>query len=231
VSAANAADARAALAGGADIVDAKDPASGPLGAVGLDTLLAIVDAVAAHRPVTAALGDARDPDALEHQARAFTSAGAGVVKVGFAGIRPDRVPVLARRAVTGAAAGGGAVMLVAYADAADAEKHAFTLLGVASEIGAAGVLLDTADKRGPSLTQLAAAQWLTRWVDDAHRAGLQAAAAGRLGSHDLPLIHRSGADVAGVRGAACDGGREGRVSASRVRDLASLCRAPVEDVA
>src|SRR5438067_2429694 len=56
VSVADAAEARAALAGGADIIDAKEPRHGALGAVAPDVLRAIRNAVAVRRPVSAALG-------------------------------------------------------------------------------------------------------------------------------------------------------------------------------
>jgi len=51
-------EARAAVAGGADVIDAKDPARGALGPVRLDQLAAIRRVVGAARPVSAALGDA-----------------------------------------------------------------------------------------------------------------------------------------------------------------------------
>jgi uncharacterized protein (UPF0264 family) len=47
VSVANGDEAAAALAGGADIIDAKDPAAGPLGAVTIDVLLEISRTVTA----------------------------------------------------------------------------------------------------------------------------------------------------------------------------------------
>ena len=40
--------------------------------------------------------------------------------------------------------------------------------------------------------------------------------AGKLAADDLPFVRDTGADVAGVRGAACEGGRTGRVSADKV---------------
>ncbi|MFL5577756.1 MAG: (5-formylfuran-3-yl)methyl phosphate synthase, partial [Gemmatimonadaceae bacterium] len=60
VSVSSAAEAAAALAGGADLVDAKDPSAGALGAVSDGALRGIVAAVSGARPVSAALGDARD---------------------------------------------------------------------------------------------------------------------------------------------------------------------------
>src|SRR6185295_5555749 len=86
VSVASAAEASAALLGGDDIIDAKDPLSGALGPVSLDVLREIHVACAGVRPVTAALGDASDEEEIERSAHAFSTAGAALVKVGFAGI-------------------------------------------------------------------------------------------------------------------------------------------------
>jgi uncharacterized protein (UPF0264 family) len=65
---------------------------------------------------------------------------------------------------------------------------------------------------------------LAAWVARAHAAGLLTALAGKLTGDDLALAREAGADVAGVRGAACAGGRTGRVSADKVRRLSALCR-------
>jgi uncharacterized protein (UPF0264 family) len=115
-------------------------------------------------------------------------------------------------------------VLVAYADRPQARVSPIALLEVASAAGAAGVLLDTADKRGPRLTELTTLAWLTEWTALAHRRSLSVALAGRLRAEDLPIVRRSGADVAGVRGAACEGGRSGRIVATHVRGLWSACR-------
>src|SRR3954470_2353055 len=82
VSVASAREAEAALAGGADLIDAKDPSQGALGAVTLEALRAIQSAVGGARPVTAALGDVKDEAAVETAARAFGRA-AAFVKLGF----------------------------------------------------------------------------------------------------------------------------------------------------
>lgn len=86
VSVSNAAEAAAAVAGGADLVDAKDPRAGPLGAVTAATFDEIVHAVGGARPVTAALGDASQPAMLQGTAGTFAASGARFVKVGFAGV-------------------------------------------------------------------------------------------------------------------------------------------------
>ena len=223
VSVRSAAEAMAALDGGADIIDAKDPRAGALGAVSIDALHDIHAAVAGRRAVTAAIGDASDEAAIAATACAFADAGTRFVKIGFGGIRSAaRIESLAAAAQRGAVAGAAAsaVVLVAYAD--DDSRTSRTpaaLVEIAARVGAGGVLLDTADKRGPGLTRLLDQRTLAAWVARAHDAGLFVALAGKLAADDLPVVRDTGADIAGVRGAACDGGRTGRISAELVRAL------------
>src|SRR4051812_511503 len=145
VSVANADEASAALAGGAHVIDAKNPSAGALGAVSVDVLREICATVAAARPpahpalpvplVTAAIGDATDEALTEETAAAYTAAGAALVKVGFAGVTNDRdVERLLAAAVRGAHVGsdGSGVVAVAYADADRARSVApFLLIDVA----------------------------------------------------------------------------------------------------
>ena len=181
VSVANAEEAAAALAGGADIIDAKNPAAGALGAVPGRVFREIRSVVGMARPVTAALGDASDGIAIERAAR---------------------------------------VKAVAFED----------LLEAAALGGAEGVLVDTADKRGPGLRQLVTASTLTRWIADAHDAGMFIAVSGKLTADDLPFARDAGADIAGVRGAACLSGRTSAISAERVRLLARALHGGDEDI-
>jgi len=242
VSVANAAETSAALAGGADVIDAKNPLAGALGAVSADALREIHATVAGACLVTAALGDAADETEVERAAGTFAAAGAALVKVGFAGITSaSRVESLIGAAVRGVRACNGTwgppfggpiglkpnlrgVVAVAYADAGRvAALAAGAFVDVAARAGATGVLLDTADKSGAGLRALMAPIALVRWVAEAHDAGLLVALAGKLTADDLAFVRDAGADIAGVRGAACDGGRTGRVSSDRVAQLRKLC--------
>ena len=164
-----------------------------------------------------------DEATIERDARAFTTAGAALVKVGFAGINDaGRVSALTEAAVRGAAGHGG-VVVVAYADAVCAASLATgALVAVAARAGATGLLIDTAEKDGAGLRALVA-RTLAAWVADAQEAGLMVALAGQLTADDLRFVHDTGADIAGVRGAACDGGRTGRVSADKVSALRAVC--------
>jgi (5-formylfuran-3-yl)methyl phosphate synthase len=228
VSVASATEAAAALGGGADIVDAKDPRAGALGAVSLDALKEIHAAVNGARPVTAAIGDAGDEAAIEAQSFDFAALGTSLVKVGFGGISSaERIAALiaaARRGVEAGSRGHGGVVAVGYADDPASVAPA-ALVAIAARAGARGVLLDTANKHGPGLQALIDPGTLAAWVADSHHHGLFVALAGKLTADDLPFVVDSGADIAGVRGAACEGGRAGHVSADRVRMLRARCGA------
>ena len=223
VSVSDADEARAAVDGGAGIIDAKNPSIGALGAVRPDVLSAIRGTVDSSHLVTAALGDADAANSVEELARELVARGARLVKVGFAGVAdPGRVEEIIERlahACAWANATSG-VVAVAYADAeAGGCIDAHELLAPAARSGASGVLVDTADKRGPGLLDLWSVLTLESWIAEAHAHGLMAAVAGKLGLDDLAAVADTGADVAGVRGAACVGGRAGRVSSERVRAL------------
>ena len=222
VSVASAAEASAALAGGADIVDAKNPRAGALGAVSLDTLTEIQLAVGGARPVTAAMGNASDEAAVEQLSFEFAASGTSLVKVGFSGIcSATHLSALIAAAHRGADAGSRGhcgVVAVGYADD-PASVTAAALVAIAARAGARGILLDTANKSGPGLPALIDADALVPFVARAHDHGLFVALAGKLTADDLVFMRDAGADVAGVRGAACEGGRNGRVSADRVRQL------------
>ena len=236
VSVSNAAEARAAVRGGADIIDAKDPFVGALGAVRPDVMSQIRRAIDSNRLVTAALGDVEitsgspkafqsSHEGMEQLARELVARGARLVKVGFAGVSDPRQvgDIVARLARACASVDGASgVIAVAYADAPAGQRiDRRRLISIAADSGARGVLVDTADKHGPGLLELWSIAALEAWVHEAHSCGLTAAVAGKLRLEDLTVIAETGADIAGVRGAACVGGRIGRVSAERVRALAA----------
>lgn len=221
VSVSNAAEARAAADGGADIIDAKDPTQGALGAVRPRVLSEIREAVDSGCLVTAALGDAHD--GIEELARDFAGRGARLVKVGFGEVRDaarlEEMLTRLVRACSSANAAAG-VVAVAYADSAAEDVHdAMRLVSLAARSGARGVLIDTARKGGPGLLELWTDTALESWVAEVHAHDLIAAVAGKLRLDDLTVVGDSGADIAGVRGAACVGGRLGRITAERVRAL------------
>lgn len=252
VSVADAEDARAAVEGGADIVDAKDPAQGALGSVGPATLEAIVRAVDAARPVSAAVGEALVARPDGDRARALlaliavasgaeargqrsegrgegaetravvTSPGLAFIKMGFGpGLGRLRAMAHAAAVVDAACTTSCGVVLAGYADAGPDYLPCDAVIDIALRCGAVGVLIDTLEKRGTGLFATASSEAVARWVDAAHDGGLSIALAGSLGVGDVERVRDLGADIMGVRGSVCDGGRVGRVSVDRVRELAT----------
>ena len=228
ISVADAAEARVALEGDADIIDVKDPSRGSLGAADAAVLREIVDAVGTARPISAALGDAADERGVETAARVAASNRLAYVKVGFAGVaelvRVERLLAAAVSGVRSVSASSG-VVAVAYADAARVESVLpERIIEAAERARAVGVLLDTGRKDGGSLFELMDEVIVGRWVRLAHEAALTVALAGSLASADLASARSLGADIAGVRGAACEGGRTGRISGERVAALVRASR-------
>ncbi len=229
VSVSSAEEARAAAEGGADVIDAKNPRMGALGPVTLDVFERIRRTVRGDRLLTAALGDADHSGTVERLARDLVERGAGLVKVGFAGIDDSGYveDLIARVAdVCRSVNAKAGVVAVAYADAVTgATIEGMKLMAIAARAGARGMLVDTANKDGPGLTELWSATELERWVCAVHDSGMVAAVAGKLRVGHLALAHAAGADIAGVRGAACLGGRSGRVS----RELVQMLRDQVSE--
>jgi uncharacterized protein (UPF0264 family) len=226
VSVRSAIEVRPALAGGADIIDAKEPARGPLGAVPLGALHQILTSVPPDRPVSVALGDLTDPEEVTTSVASLPLSprpGPIYLKVGFAGVRsPERISRLIGAAVLAARASPAlpGIVAVAYADAARAQTIPPVLVAeLARFAGAVGVLLDTYTKDGLGLLKWLEPAALAAWVSSARGAGLLSALAGALGLAELPLVRRAFPDVVGVRGAACEGGRQGRVTLERVLGL------------
>lgn len=216
-----------ALAGGADIIDAKEPSRGSLGAVAPETLAAILAEVPPDCPCSAALGDLATGEAVVEAIRPLRLQRRAPVflKLGFAGLQSEAgVGRLIEEAVRAAAnhPARPRVVAVAYADAARAcTPPPEAMLRLAQEAGAHGVLLDTHVKDGRGLLRVFSVDALGEWVSEARRRRLLSALAGEIRPADLRAIERLGPDVVGVRGSACEGGRGGIVTAWRVRALRS----------
>jgi (5-formylfuran-3-yl)methyl phosphate synthase len=225
-------EAREAAAAGADIVDVKNPGEGSLGAPSPAVIEGVRAAVPAGLPVSAAIGDLPNlPGTAALAALGAARSGAAFVKVGLWGVSTEAEAVDLLRAVNDgvAVASGTVVVAAAYADArrvAHAPLAPELLPRVARAAGVGVCLLDTAVKDGRGLLDWLSPDSLTSLVADAHGAGLQMALAGALRAEDLPVVQATGADIAGVRSAACsDGRRSGPLDAARVRALRAACAA------
>ena len=224
VSVVSADEVEAALAGGADIVDVKNPAEGSLGAPMPALLRAVRSRVALPVEVSVALGDAPHlPGTMALAAAGAAACGADYLKIGlFGSARPEQaleLLVAVRRAAADVNP-STRLMAAAYADASRVGAlPARELPSIARHAGFDGVMLDTAVKDGLSTFTALGEDGVADFIAAARALGLVTALAGALGPADLEQAQRIGADIVGVRGSACEGGRKGTVSAARVRAL------------
>lgn len=199
------------LKGGADLIDVKDPTTGALGAADLDTIGAIVRAVAGQRRVSATLGDlAMEPASLVKATRRTAATGVDFVKIG---VFPDGDPAACIAALAAVAAEGTRLVAVLFADRAPD----FALLDLLAEAGFTGAMLDTADKAGGALPDHLPLRRLRRFIERARDLGLITGLAGSLRLEHVAPLAALGADYLGFRGALCAGGRTERIDPQRVR--------------
>lgn len=223
------AEALAAIAGGADLIDCKDPASGALGGLPLETIRAIRAALPRAIPVSATIGDlASEPEPVAAAALAVSGTGVDYVKVGFfpegdaratierlgeaflgaaARVRPGRSRgMLSQKGADVGAPGGadrqraGLIGLLL----ADREPD-LSLIGLMASAGFKGVMLDTAGKAGGALPQVMPRYRLQAFIREAHRCGMLAGLAGSLQIPHIALLASLKPDILGFRGAICRG--------------------------
>jgi len=229
VSVRDAGEAAVAAAAGAAIIDVKEPDRGPLGRADAATAAAILAAVADRAAVTLACDELVDgTDAiLAHLGDVLArlplnAAGPVAVKAGPAGVAIDAWRDAFLRLADRLPAPIEPVA-VAYADCwAVAAPPPESILEAAIAAGASTVLVDTCDKQGPGLFAVVPPERLRAWIDRAAAAGVALALAGRLSASEVRAAAGMGASICGVRSAACEGGRQGRISAPLVRRLGTL---------
>lgn len=213
VSVRSADEARAAMEGGADIIDIKEPSRGSLGAADMRVQSEVVAAVGKWVPVTAALGELHEPAReLAHGVTFF--------KMGLSNAAPTWQEDLQRRTTRLQPAHAVTVL---YADFHRVNAPQPRFVQSFAQRHAKGLLIDTAIKDGRNL--------FDHWIDDAlrdqiqqaHRHGLFVALAGSLQSKHISRCLDLGADVIAVRSAACaHGDRHAPVDSAAVRHLTKL---------
>lgn len=224
VSVRDASEAERAVGGGAEIVDAKEPARGSIGQVSPETLVAIRRVVPDDTGMSAALGDATSEADVAH---AFLGVRVPLmyVKLGFRDLS-DRARVTRLLACAVAQAdqlpGQPAVIAVAYADFHRAASLAPEVLaGLLREAGAGGLLIDTCFKDEGDLFRHMTPAELSDIAARLAADDLTLALGGSLDASHVKLARQAGAQILGVRGAVCRGERTGAVSEALVRQLAS----------
>ncbi len=211
ISVASADEALLALEGGADIIDGKDAAAGPLAALSAETLAAIVATVDGQRPVSATVGDwPADPAVLHAAASRIAASGVDWVKVGF---YPGGDWQACLDALTPLARQVPLIGLLFADRTAAPERH----VAAFAQAGWRGVMLDTADKRSGGLRRHLDDASIGAFVREAADLGLMSGLAGSLTPDDVPALLVLHPDVIGFRGAACERGtRAGRLDPERL---------------
>jgi len=182
--------------------------------------------------VSAALGDAPHlPGTFALAAAGAAACGADFVKVGLMGSAREDQALLLLTAIREAVSDVNPKTRVVAAAYADAREEGGlppeALPRVARQAGVPVVMLDTARKDGRSTFDVLGETAVRAFLESARERGLQAALAGSLGPEELALGHSMGADILGVRGSACAGGREGRLAVDRIQALREALRESV----
>jgi uncharacterized protein (UPF0264 family) len=225
-------EAEAALSGGCDILDLKEPKNGPLGMVPIAQIHKVVESVRKQSqtiPISVALGELSDwlnQSGIPKLPASVTYLKVGTAKVGKNTNWPDQWKRVRKQFETTAKSKFRWVA-VAYADwrAAGAPSPTAIVDAVLSETyskqgGCAGVLFDTWAKQGRSLWEWISRADLRRHTEALHQGGRLVALAGGLGCDKLDGLVGLDPDIVGIRSAACQGGlRDGRVSRDAVLEF------------
>jgi uncharacterized protein (UPF0264 family) len=224
VSVRNAEEALAALDGGADVIDVKEPSRGSLGAADRAALVDIVHSVADRALVTAAAGELSE---LMNAEVAPLPAGVSLFKIGLAGCAsmddwPSRWRTVSESLLHGGDPMQHAVAVV-YADWRTAQSpEPRAILRTAIQAGCPALLVDTWEKSAGGLFDHWPDRDLETFVRTAQDQGLLVVLAGSLVADSVARAASLRPNVIAVRTAACEGGRAGIVTRERV---AALCKA------
>lgn len=227
VSPSNLQEAKAAIKGGADIIDVKNPKEGSLGANFPWAIKEIKGILPSGVELSAALGDLNfKPGTASLAAYGTASLGVDYVKAGFLVAGKKEAQELATKISNAVRNFNTKVVLAGYADYREIGSISPLLLPeVASNAGAHVVMIDTARKEGSSLLDYFNVRELEKFIHLAHGHDLKVALAGSLKMGDMELLKNTDVDIVGVRSLVCIGDRiNGRISAKKVRELKEFLR-------
>lgn len=236
VSVVNKTEALDSIAGGADILDVKNPKEGSLGANFPRVIRQVKEVTPANLELSATLGDLPNlPGTASLAALGAAASGVDYVKAGLFGVKNcEEATTLMTEVVKAVKEFDKDVKTIAsgYAD--------FQTVGcvsplelplVARRAGADGVLVDVKVKsKETNLFSFLTDKDLKEFVDNAHDYGLLAALAGSLGTQHIERVYSLGADIIGVRGAVCAkkdrvaGKLETEKVAAFAKEIKAVCR-------
>ncbi|HJZ53427.1 MAG TPA: (5-formylfuran-3-yl)methyl phosphate synthase [Gemmataceae bacterium] len=217
VSVRSADEVAAALEGGADLIDVKEPARGALGMAEAEVVAAVIERVGGQVPVSAALGE-WSSNALT-EAHWHLELKLNYVKWGLAGYAPspgwgeDLLDTRRQLPV------GIEMVAVAYADWERAKSvPPAEVVKFARRFRFRALLLDTWGKDAKTLLDFMKPAAVGELVESVKRIGMTAAVGGSLRPEHLKQLKGVAPDYYAVRGSACAAGkRDGVIDASRIK--------------
>jgi uncharacterized protein (UPF0264 family) len=224
-------DAIEAIAGGADIIDVKNPQEGSLGANFPWVIHEIKQLVPKDVELSCTLGEAPNlPGSITLAAYGAASLGVNYVKVGLSGVQTVQKAVsLLENVVHAVKMCDSKIKVVAagygdYLNVDSIDPHLVVEAAFVAKVDV--VMLDTAIKDGKTLFDFQSRHQLEAFINAVHSHGLAVALAGSLQGSDLSAVKCLGADFVGVRGAACQNNNRdtGNISRERVKELVKNIR-------
>lgn len=236
----------AALRGGADIIDVKEPSQGPLGRASVQAVVSIAECLAGYvgresqrtdrvpqaianpLPLSLALGEVTEwltgeDGWCEEFISSLARVRPGFLKLGLAGIQSSDSAAFRWmepwQQVRTRIDFTGDWVAVAYADHVRAQSPSVEeVCAAAVETGCRILLIDTFSKDSSGLLDFLTPDQLLAIRANSSAGGLQLALAGQIRPHHLERLLPIGADIIAVRGAVCEGGRRSaEISEQKVR--------------
>jgi uncharacterized protein (UPF0264 family) len=226
VSPINIEEAIAALNGGADIIDVKNPKEGSLGANFPWVIKAVKDAVNSKTPISATIGDMNyKPGTASLAALGAAVSGAEYVKVGLYDIQTREQAFDMAEHVVKSVKGYDPDKKVVISGYSDYKRINSIPVGelpsISAQCGADVVMMDTGIKDGRSTFDFMSHKELSEFVESAHDLGLQTAIAGSIKFEDIDSLNQIGPDIIGIRGCVCGGDRNSAIQQELVEALKS----------
>lgn len=221
VSVRDAEEAALAFGAGADLVDAKDPTNGALGALPAASVRAILARLRGGVATSAVAGEPDSDEVLCASVAGMAATGVDYVKVAL----PSHASVAAL--VRASESAPGRLIGVLFAeDCAGNEDLAPAIAARLSSAGWRGLMIDTRGKTDRRLPDLLPARALAAFVEGCRAQGLLSGLAGSLALADIPALAALGPGYLGFRGGLCAGAdRRGALDPDRIAEAARLLRA------
>ncbi len=231
ISPTNEKEALEAIAGGADIIDVKNPKEGALGANFPWIIKHIREITPPNIEVSCTLGEIPNlPGSQSLAAFGAASLGVDYIKVSLYGAKTLEQATYLLQNTTKAAKECKPDVQVVAVGYADSDRigtlNPLLVPEIAHETQADVAMIDTSVKDGRDIFDFLTPKQLKAFVESAHDYGLKVALAGSLKKQDLPVVYNLGADVAGLRGAACTNGDRvnGEITRQRVKELVEVLK-------